>query len=126
MTVSRAQSLASQRYRKKTYEQIFFDVKKGIKAEYKAAATELGYGYAEMIRLAIEEFIQHHTGENFHVQTITTQPTEKISPTQRRLLDAVEKLPADAQKSLLKFIESLNKANAAENPDKFAEIPPQS
>jgi len=126
MTVSRAQSLASQRYRKKTYEQIFFDVKKGIKAEYKAAAAELGLSLAALLTNAADEFIQRHTGEDFHVQTITTQPTEKISANQRRLLDAVEKLPADAQKSLLKFLESLNKANAAENTDKRAEIPPQS
>ena len=126
MTVSRAQSLASQRYRKKTYEQIFFDVKKGIKAEYKAAAAELGLSLAALLTNAADEFIQRHTGEDFHVQTITTQPTEKISANQRRLLDAVEKLPADAQKSLLKFLESLNKANAAENTDKRAEILPQS
>jgi len=123
MTVSRAQSLASQRYRKKTYEQIFFDVKKGIKAEYKAAAAELGLSLAALLTNAADEFIQRHTGEDFHVQTITTQPTEKISANQRRLLDAVEKLPADAQKSLLKFLESLSKA---ENTDKRAEIPPQS
>lgn len=123
MPKSDSQRIAQQKYNEANYDRLAILIRKGKREEYKAAATELGYGYAEMIRLAIEEFIQRHAGENFHVQTITAQPTEKISPTQRRLLDAVEKLPADAQKSLLKFIESLNKANAAENPDKRADIP---
>ena len=120
MSTSAAQKLARQRYKEKNIELVAFEVKKGMSKEYSAAAAELGLGKMEMIRRAIAEFIQRHAGENFHVQTITAQPTEKISPTQRRLLDAVEKLPADAQKSLLKFLESLSKA---ENTDKPADIP---
>lgn len=128
MTVSKAQSLASQRYRKKTYEQIFFDVKKGIKAEYKAAAAELGMSLAGLLTTAAEEFIQRHGGEvNFPAQTTqpaqVTQPAEQISATQRRLLDAVDQLPTDAQKSLLKFLQSLSKAeNKAENTAKNASV----
>ena len=123
MTVPASKVLANKRYRAKTYDTIGFDVKKGKRDEYKAAAAELGLSLAALLTNAADEFIQRHAGQNFSVQTITAQPTEKISPTQRRLLDAVEKLPADAQKSLLKFLESLNKANEAENIDKRADIP---
>ena len=110
----------NQRYKDEHYDKINFWIKKGLRDEYQRAAADFGISFRELVQRGVEMFIAEWTGENFHVQTITAQPTEKISPTQRRLLDAVEKLPADAQKSLLKFLESLSKA---ENTDKPADIP---
>lgn len=116
MNVSTAKRIGIKKYQQEKCDRITADIPKGKRDAYKLIAAELNLSLSQLIQRSVESY----ASENFHVQTITTQPTEKISPTQRRLLDAVEKLPADAQKSLLKFIESLSKA---ENIDKRADIP---
>lgn len=60
MPVSKAQRLAQQKYNAKAYDQILFRVYKGKRDEYKQAAEERGIGFMELIRLAIEEFIENH------------------------------------------------------------------
>lgn len=122
-------------YKKENYDQILFRVKKGKREEYRAAADELGLGQMELFRQAVEEFIQRHAGEvnlPTPTPTPTTQPAEQISATQRRLLDAVNQLSADAQKSLIKFLQSLNAQqvnvaaeNKAENTAKNASVDAQ-
>lgn len=145
MSTSAAQKLARQRYKEKNIELVAFEVKKGMSAEYSAAAAELGLGKMEMIRRAIAEFIANHGGDALprlptpmesapalprlpaRIEPNGTQPAEQISATQRRLLDVVDQLPADAQKSLLKFLQSLSVAaeNKAENTAKNASVDAQ-
>lgn len=60
MTVSKAQLIAQQKYNEKNLDSITFKVKKGKKNEYKEAASAMGLGFMEMMRLAIEEYIQNH------------------------------------------------------------------
>lgn len=60
MATSEAQKRANQKYKTKNIDFIAFETRKGKKAEYKAAAAELGLGQMEMIRLAIDEFILSH------------------------------------------------------------------
>jgi len=60
VAVSKAQMIAQQKYNEKNLDMITFKVKKGKKAEYKQAAEARGLGFMEMIRLAIEEYIQNH------------------------------------------------------------------
>ena len=57
---SQAKILAQMRYNAKTYEQINFQVKKGMKDFYKQAAADRNIGFHEMIRDGIDEYIQNH------------------------------------------------------------------
>lgn len=61
MSASKAQKLAQQKYNQKAYDQIIVRVKKGIRDEYKSAAEARGLGFMEMIRRAIDEYIQNHS-----------------------------------------------------------------
>ena len=60
MASSNAQRLANKKYKEKAFDSISFVVHKGKREEYKAAAARRGLGHAEMIRLAIEEYLQNH------------------------------------------------------------------
>lgn len=60
MPKTAGQKLSQQKYNDKTYDRLAILVKKGKRDEYKQAAEERGLKYAEMIRLAIEEFIENH------------------------------------------------------------------
>lgn len=108
---SKAQLLAQAKFKQEKRDTLTIDLPKGTKDGYKTSAAAFGMSLTFLIQCGVEEFIQNHGGEvNFPAQTapITTQPAEQISATQRRLLDAVNQLPTDAQKSLLKFLQSLN------------------
>lgn len=109
MTTSKAQLLASKKYRQNNIEVLSVDVRKGKKAEYKAAAVALGLSQMEMIRRAIEEFITNHTvDKSAESLLVMTTPAEKnLTAEQRKILDAVDKLSPNAQKALLKFLQSL-------------------
>lgn len=64
MAISKSQLIAQQKYNEKNLDSITFKVKKGKKDEYKAAALARGLGFMEMMRLAIEEYIQNHAPIN--------------------------------------------------------------
>ena len=78
---------ARRQYEANTYDTITFKARKGKNAEWTEAAGIIGLGKMEMIRRAIDEFIAR--------------------PQQKKLLDAVDALPEDAQKTLLKFLQQL-------------------
>lgn len=63
MAISAAQKLAAKKYRVGNIDVVSFDVKKGKRDEYKAAAAAMGLGQMEMIRRAIDEYIANHGGE---------------------------------------------------------------
>lgn len=112
MSISAAQKMANARYRQKKRKAITADVPKEKGEQYQAFAARVGLSMSLLVQRGIEEFIQRHGGEvNLPAQTarIATQPAEQISAAQRRLLDAVDQLPTDVQKSLLKFLQSLSK-----------------
>ena len=60
MATSKAQKMAQRKYNEKTYDRVAILIKKGKRDEYKKAAAARGLSYAEMIRLAIEEYILNH------------------------------------------------------------------
>lgn len=60
MAKTEGQKLSQQKYNDRTYDRLAILIKKGKREEYKKAAEERGLGYAEMIRLAIEEYIANH------------------------------------------------------------------
>lgn len=108
MTTSQAQKLAVQKYRAKTYDTIGFDVKKGKREEYKAAAAELGLSLAAFLTNAADEFIQNHAVENFSARLNTSTPPQyTLTSEERRLLDKWNKLPVSTQKKLAGLIDDL-------------------
>ena len=60
---SKAQILASTRYRDKNCDRFEINVKKGKKDEYKKAAEARGIGLMELARRGIEEYIENHPVE---------------------------------------------------------------
>lgn len=77
-----AQKAARQRYKEKKLELVAFEVKKGMSAEYTAAAARIGLGKMEMIRRAIAEFIARHAdgagaGASTKTQAESAQPAQK-------------------------------------------------
>lgn len=60
MATSKAQKLAQKKYNDKNYDRVAILIKKGKRDEYKKAAAARGLGYAEMIRLSVEEYIANH------------------------------------------------------------------
>lgn len=57
---SAAKILAQMRYNAKSFDQINFQVKKGMKDYYKQAAELRGVGFHKMIRDGMDEYIQNH------------------------------------------------------------------
>ena len=112
MPRSESQKKATRKYKEKNIELVAFETKKGKSAEYTQAAAKMRLGKMEMIRLAVEEFIQTHLHEFAPIvkpASITAQPTaEKLTSSERTLLDEFNRLPVDAQKALLKFLKTLN------------------
>lgn len=96
----------NQEYKDSNYDRLAILVRKGKRDEYKAAASDLGLGYAEMIRSAVEEYIQRHRGEVV-IPATAKVAAEKISADERRLLDAAAKFPQDTRKLFLKLVEDL-------------------
>lgn len=60
MAATKAQIMASTRYRDKKLDRIEFTVPKGKKEEYKQAAEARKIGLMEMARRGIEEYIKNH------------------------------------------------------------------
>ena len=111
-----AQKVARQRYKEKNLELVAFEVKKGMSAEYTAAAAKIGLGKMEMIRRAIAEFIARHSGEIAETNTVgekipiedkAEHSPQQITDEELKLLTIFKSLPPKTQKNLLKFLESL-------------------
>ena len=51
------------KYRTTNYDLISFLVRKGKRDAYKMAASELGLGFSELVRKAVEEYVQNHADE---------------------------------------------------------------
>ena len=96
----------NQDYKNINYDRLAIWVKKGSRDSYKKSAAEFGISLAMLVQNGIEEFIKNHAGEKFPLEV----KPETISATDRRLLDEFNQLPADAQKSLMKFLRAINES----------------
>ncbi len=120
MAVSNSQKLAQEKYNKENYDRLAILIKKGKRDEYHAKAAEFGLGYAEMIRVAIEEFIQRHAGEDFSEANQLTatsmstdeKPGETLSREEKKLLEDFRQMPANLQKHVRGLIRAINGAQA--------------
>lgn len=92
-------------YKKENYDQILVRVRKGKREEYRQAADEMKLGQMELFRIAVEEYIQNHAGEEFK-----PEKPESISAADKRLIEEFNRLPVDAQKSLMKFLRAINES----------------
>ena len=109
MPKSLAQKMANRRYRDKVYDQITVEVPKGKRDEYKAAAKDLRLTFKALIQAGVEEYIQNHGGE---VSTPTAPVVDdKLPAGQRRLVEEFNRLPSDARRQLVKFLQALNAEN---------------
>lgn len=106
MTVPKSKVIANKKYRAKTYDTISFDVPKGKRDEYKQAAASLGLSLARFLYLAAEAFSKEHSGEDFKPALMNN--AGKLSATEKKLVEEFKQLPKDAQKTLLKFLQTLN------------------
>ena len=60
MAKTQAQKLAQQKYRENTVEQIAIEVKKGVRSEWRQAATNRGLSLTGLIKNGVDEYIQNH------------------------------------------------------------------
>lgn len=107
--------MSTAEYKREKYTQLAFYVPKSKGTEYKQVARDLGMQQSDMLRQAIEEFVQNHAGGDFlpvKPAPIKITPEPQITKEQRAMLEEISKLPVDTQKALLKFLRSLN-GNAA-------------
>ena len=115
MATTKAQKLATQKYRAKTYDTIGFDVPKGKREEFKTIAAERGLSLARFLLLAAESYAGLQSVESFKPASMTKQPTEKLTSQERTLLDEFNRLPVDVQKAFLKTFKAINAAQDADN-----------
>ena len=106
MAVSKSKIIANKKYRAKTYDTIGFDVPKGKREEFKAKATELGLSLAKFLFVAAESY-----GEGCEVMTAQKlKPEISLTLEQKKFLDEFNQLPADGQRLLVKFLQSVNRS----------------
>ena len=106
MATSKAQLMAVKKYRQEKRDQISFDVPKGKRDELKQSASLLGMSLRGLFVSSVEEYISRHAGETFADKQ---QTRKSLSPAEEKLLGEFSKLPPDAQKSLMKFLQTINR-----------------
>lgn len=103
MSRTEGEKISRQKYESKAYDQILLKVRKGKRAEYKAAADEFGLGQMEMIRLAVEEFIERHGGE-----TVPRPPKpDPLPAADKRLVEEFNQLPVEVKGTIRRLIEQV-------------------
>lgn len=111
MAVSIAQQLAKDKYRKEKRDQMTVEVPKGKREVYKLIAAELGISLAQLIQVAVESYGRNHAGG---IQ-LPAAEQKSLSPSDEKLLVEFSKLPVDAQKSLMKFLQTINQKGGGQN-----------
>ena len=100
--------MSTAEYKKKNYTHLGFLVKKGKESEYKAKAAALGMSLSQLIQRGVESYGGEGVQENTPVKPAGTVLTHE----QRKILDAVESLPPDARRALLKILYTLQQSVA--------------
>ncbi len=108
MKTPQSQILAVMRYRKEKRDNISVDVPKGKRDEYKAKAAALGMSLTALIQRGVESYGGEGVQKNTPVKPAGTVLTHE----QRKILDAVESLPPDARRALLKILYTLQQSVA--------------
>lgn len=103
MAVSQAQKLAKAKYQQEKRSLIAAEVSKAKGEEYRAKAAELGISLSALIQRGIEEYICNRIGGEF----TTTRP-DSLSASEKELIEVFNRLPDDAQKSLIKTCKAIN------------------
>ena len=118
MPVSNAQKLAKAKYQQEKRTLVAAEVSKDKGAFYREQAARLNLSLSMLIQSGVEEFIQRHLNELEPIvkpapMVKEQQTAEKLTSTERTLLAEFNQLPVDAQKSLIRFLRSVNPHNDA-------------
>ena len=90
-----AQIRANEKYRKEKCDRVIISVPKGKREEYKAKAAKFGLSLTKLIQNSVESY-----GERCAV----------VTSEQKKFLDEFNQLPADGQRLLVKFLQSVNRS----------------
>lgn len=104
MPKTNAQKLASRKYRANNYETISFEVRKGIRDEYKAAAEKSDLSLAGFFKAAAEEFIERH-GSSLPA---SSKEEQTLTAADKRLVEEFNQLPDDIKPTVRKLIQQIN------------------
>ena len=103
---SKAQLMSQAKFKADKRDTLTVDLPKGAKAGYKVKAANLGLSLTALIQRAIDSYGVGN--ESVGAIPALAGSTEKaLTAEQRKILDAIKNLPPQAQKSLLKFLQSL-------------------
>ena len=100
------------KYRTTNYDLISFLVRKGKRDAYKMAASELGLGFSELVRKAVEEYVQNHADEELQKNLHGSFKRLKNVPRKKKLCDelsAREKIFRGLPKTAGSFIFSVTR-----------------
>lgn len=114
MPKTNAQKLASRKYRANNYETISFEVRKGIRDEYKAAAEKSDLSLAAFFKAAAEEFIERHGGEVI-AHPVSSKEEQTLTAADKRLVEEFNQLPDDIRSTVRKLIQQINSCQNASN-----------
>lgn len=112
--VSEARKRSIKIYRQEKRDQLAVDVPKGKRDAYKAIAAERGLSLSMLIQRSVESYAGLSSVESIKPAPMTPQPTaEKLTSTEKNLLDEFNRLPVDAQKAFIKAFKAINTAQDA-------------
>ena len=97
--------MSTYEYKKKNFSTLSLLIRHGKGDEYKAKAKALGLSLSRLVQVAVESY----GGEG--VATVApVKPAPVITSEQRKILDAVDSLPPDARRALMKFLHALQQS----------------
>ena len=99
---SKAQRMASEKYRQEKLDRVTITVPKGKREAYKQLAAEMGISMVKLFQYGVEGLAQ-----NYEEKIIIHSQGDKLNAEQRQLIDTVDKLTPKARKQLIKFLETL-------------------
>ena len=103
MSISNTKRIGIKKYQQEKCDRITADIPKGKREEFKEKAARLGLSLSMLIQHSVESY-----GEGCEVVTIQN-PENQLSTDEKKLLDEVSQLPPDAQRLLVKFLQSINR-----------------
>ena len=106
--VSNSQKIAVKKYRQEKRDQLAIDIPKGKKDVYKATAARVGWSLATLVQIGVERLIaqiSHEAAES--LPPMSSQPQEKLSDAEKRLVEDFKTLSPKSQKALREIISEL-------------------
>lgn len=96
---------------KEGHERISLDVPQGKRAVYKAAAKQFKVSLVNLINLALDEFIENHSGEDVKDQLIQH---ERFTTRDKLLIEKYKQLSPKTQRAVMKFIDNVASLTAGD------------